>query len=177
MKSAAILFPVALLAPFQAFAATPATATGSAALAMFAGRWQLHGSFMAFGAKKPTHVTGVNDCKWSSDRHLFLVCNGVAHIEGVAAPQYQLSVYTYDAASGKYRFAGITTDADVASPDLGLQGKTWSYSGSFTDKAGKKHWFRTLNVFDSPDRYRYEIQNSGDGVHWTTTGSGVSERR
>src|SRR5579875_1380693 len=60
MKSAAILFPVALLAPFQAFAATPATATGSAALAMFAGRWQLHGSFMAFGAKKPTHVTGVN---------------------------------------------------------------------------------------------------------------------
>lgn len=104
MKLSASLLLLLALVSGSAAAAAPNMGPDSA-LRMFVGSWQSHGSLTAPGAKKPTRVTGANDCRWSSDTHLFLVCNGVAHIEGIAAPQYQLSIYTYDAASGKYRFA------------------------------------------------------------------------
>ncbi|HJP98581.1 MAG TPA: hypothetical protein VJ862_08480 [Rhodanobacteraceae bacterium] len=176
MKTAMLLLVGTLiLATASAWAAAPKARPGGT-LAMFVGTWESHGSFTAADANKPTHVRGRNVCKWSDDTHLFLVCNGVAHVEGMAAPQYQISVYTYDAASGKYRFAGITPNEDVATPNFGLKGNTWSYSGKFTGKDGNTHWFRTLNIFDSPDRYRFVIQSSDDGEHWTTTGSGVSTR-
>lgn len=177
MKSLAPwLLTMLTLLPAWAIAAAPQP-TGAAALGMFVGSWQGRGTFTAPDAKKPTHVQGANDCRWSSAEHVFLICDGVAHIEGVAVPQYQLSIYTYDAASGKYRFAGVTTNQEVASPDFSLKGNTWVYSGSFTDKAGKKHWFRTLNIFDAPTHYRYESQTSDDGQHWTTTGSGTNTRK
>jgi len=148
--------------------------TASNQLGMFVGTWHGNGSFAQ--ANKTVHVNGSNTCSWSSAARVFLVCDGVAQIEGMTQPQHQLSVYTWDAASGKYGFANITPD-QIASPDLGLSGKTWTYTGHFTDKQNKTHGFRTLNIFDSPDHYRYEIQNSDDGVHWTTTGSGESRRQ
>ncbi len=150
------------------------TAAASNQLGMFVGTWKGSGSFTQ--ANKTVHVNGSNTCTWSSAAHVFLVCDGVAQIEGVAQPQHQLSVYTWDAASGKYGFANIMPN-QIASPDLDLSGKTWTYTGHFTDKQNKTHWFRTLNIFDSPDHYRYEIQNSDDGQHWATTGSGASTRR
>ncbi|SRR5579883_933805 len=157
----------------DAFAADGAAAAPNQ-LGMFAGTWKDSGNFMQDG--KTVHVTGSITCNWSSAAHVFLVCDGVAQIEGVAQPQHQLSVYTWDAANRKYAFANITP-GQIASPDLGFSGKTWTYTGHFTDKQNKTHWFRTLNIFDSPDHYRYEIQNSGDGQHWTTTGSGESRRQ
>lgn len=177
MKSSALLLFLGLAAlPAWSLAAAPEADPGNA-LRMFVGTWQSHGSFSTPGAKKPKHMTGINDCRWSGGTYLFLVCNGEAHVEGMAAPQYQLSVYTFDPVSKRYRFAVITPNQDVASPDFGLQGNTWSYSGKFTGKDGKTHWFRTLNIFDSPDHYRFEIQSSDDGDRWTTTGSGVSTRK
>ena len=46
----------------------------------------------------------------------------------------------------------------------------------FDDAQGKTIYTRTLNIFDTPDRYRFIQQSSPDGTTWTTTGSGISTR-
>lgn len=145
-------------------------------IAMFAGTWTSSGSIGTSDSPKPTQVRGTNVCRWSSAAHAFLVCDGVATIGSSTVQNHQLSVYTYDSASKHYGFVSIA-GAHVGSPDLTLSGNTWTYSGKFTDAAGRTTYFRTLNVFDSPTRYRYIIESSNDGTHWTQTGSGVSTRK
>jgi hypothetical protein len=145
-------------------------------LDMFVGTWHGSGSMNAARGETPQHHQGSNACRWSSAAHLFLVCDGVFRVDGSPGEQHQISVYAYDPATGLYSFANLG-GGHVGTPGLSLDGNTWTYSGKFTDESGKIHWFRTLNIFDSPARYRYEIQNSDDGVHWTTTGSGESRRQ
>jgi hypothetical protein len=167
-----------LLLPL-AIAANAAAGQGTAPpnrLDMFVGTWHASGSMAAARGKPPQHLQGTNVCQWSGATHLFLVCDGVFRVEGTRGEEHQLSVYAYDPATGRYRFANLS-GGEVGTPELSLSGNTWTYSGSFTDQQGKTHWYRTLNIFDSPDRYRYEIQNSDDGQRWTTSGSGESRRQ
>lgn len=49
-------------------------------------------------------------------------------------------------------------------------------NGKFTDKSGKTTYYRTLNVFYTPKKYRYVIEQRVGGADWVQTGSGVSEQ-
>lgn len=154
--------PICALPLLAAMAANAVAAPGGFPpnrLDMFVGTWRSSGSMTVERGKPPERHYGSNACKWSSAAHLFLVCDGVFRSEGTPVEHHQLSVYAWDPASGRYSFANLG-EGRVGTPELSLSGKTWTYSGKFTDQGGKTHWFRTLNIFDSPDRYRYEIQNS-----------------
>lgn len=144
-------------------------------IAMFAGTWTSNGTISVSDSPKPAQVRGTNVCRWSSDARIYLVCDGVATFGSSKTQNHQLSVYTYDPATKQYSFVSIA-GGHVGTPELTLNGSTWTYSGKFTDVAGRTTYFRTLNIFDSPTRYRYIIESSNDGTHWTETGSGVSTR-
>ncbi|MBV9276878.1 MAG: DUF1579 family protein [Candidatus Eremiobacteraeota bacterium] len=165
------------LVAFIALTAAPSLGAdaGSPAenLAMFAGSWQSQATLQQ-PSGKPMQVSGTISCAWSSPAHIFLVCDGNATFEGDTTPHYQLSVYTYDAASKQYGFANVTPNT-LTSPDLTLSGTTWTYSGKMTN-AGKTIYFRTLNIFESPNFYRFRSESSPDGSHWTTNIEGVSRR-
>ncbi|MBV8689034.1 MAG: hypothetical protein JOZ59_02900 [Candidatus Eremiobacteraeota bacterium] len=162
-----------ILAAVPAFAADTSTVSPAEKLGMFAGSWSSEATLVP-GSSTPQKVTGMITCAWSSAAHVFLVCDGSAVLEGDPTSHHQLSVYTYDAASGQYGFANVTP-SQVTSPDLALNGNTWTYSDKFTS-AGKTTYFRTLNIFESPNLYRYRAESSPDDIHWTINLEGVSRR-
>ncbi len=163
---------VALLAFYMAPALAADTSSPAEKLSVFAGSWRSEGTVQING--KPVPLTGNITCAWSSPAHVFLVCDGVATLEGNPAPQHQLSVYTYDAASKQYGFANVTTNT-LTSPDLVLNGNTWTYSGKATN-AGKTTYFRTFNTFESADLYRFRAESSTDNATWSVVVQGVSRR-
>ncbi len=174
----ALLFTVMLL-----FASPAANARNAASgaqpsaqrLGMFLGSWTSSGTIILGPGQKPAHVRGTTRCAWSAADHAFLVCDGTATIGGRPGLARQVSVYTFDPATNRYGFVNVTPSR-VGSPNLALSGNTWTYSDKFND-GGRTTYFRTLNTFDSADRYRYLIQSSADGLHWSQTGSGVAVRR
>ena len=144
--------------------------TPSEKLDMFTGTWSGAGAMVGAGA--PTHVEGINRCAWT-DGKAFLVCQGTATISGKI--YHGVSIYNYDDAHGAYRFANINGEG-VNTPQLTLSGNTWTYSDFNVDSNGVKTYTRTLNIFDSPDSYRFINETSTDQVHWTQTGTGISKR-
>lgn len=164
---------LALLCAFFAVVTSAAVAADDGNLHAFFGTWQSTGSVTMQG--RSTSMNGSNVCRWSSGARAFLVCDGQARLGNRRTVDHQLSVYSYDAATKQYNFATITS-AYTSSPDLTRSGSTWTYSGKFREASGRITYFRTLNIFESRDRYRYLIESSADNVHWTKTGSGIATR-
>ncbi len=170
-----LLWVLALAGTFFGSTQSAYAQTAAERLGMFLGTWQSSGTLVLAAGAKPSPVRGTITCRWSDSAHVFLVCDGAAFVGSETTPRRQLSVYTYDASSSQYEFLSMTTST-AASPDLTLNGNTWTYSNKFTDKSGVTTYFRTLNIFDTPDGYRYIIEQSRDNQHWQQTGSGKSRR-
>ncbi|MDQ2664080.1 MAG: DUF1579 domain-containing protein [Candidatus Eremiobacteraeota bacterium] len=146
-------------------------ASAPSRLDSFVGNWSGSGK-MNVGTPTETSLAGINRCAWSEGK-AFLICQGSATIGGKLFRG--LSIFSYDEAHQKYHFLNIS-QASANRTELTVEGNTWTYSDTDTDKKGKTIYTRTLNIFDTPDRYRFINQRSGDRVHWKTTGSGVSTR-
>lgn len=163
-----------VLAFVLAFGGAASSSGGSPAdkLDMFVGTWSGVGSMSGTAGAPPTHVRGTNRCAWS-DGKAFLICQGDATIAGTR--HRGLSIFSYNPDARAYRFLNITA-AGANRTLLSFAGNTWTYDDEDTDAHGKKTYFRTLNIFDSPDSYRFVTEASPDKVHWTKNGSGTSTR-
>lgn len=171
MNQAFRLFPLALVVAFG-IAAAPSGTSPADKLIMFVGAWSGDGSMSGAAGGPPTRVRGTNRCAWSEGK-AFLICQGSATIAG--ALQRALSIYSYDAKAHAYRFLNITA-AGANRTLLSVVGNTWTYDDEDTGAHGKKTYYRTLNIFDSTDAYRFISESSPDKIHWTQNGSGTSTR-
>ena len=59
--------------------------------------------------------------------------------------------------------------------ELEIAGDLWTYHSKDVDN-GKTTYYRTTNVFTGKDKIHYEVSESADGEHWTTTKSGDEVR-
>ena len=160
-------FLCALLVPVAALAA------GRNELDRFVGTWDAPGSFVTTPYSKAGHADAVNSCAWSTD-HIFVICQQSISIDG--ALQHAISIYTFDDAAMTYHFYNLRPDG-ASSTKISVAGNTIIYSDSFTDK-GQTVTIRTLNVWETPDRYRWRTEYSLDGgTTWRLMASGLSQRR
>ena len=140
------------------------------ALDRFVGTWQSTGTFVNSAYSNPKTVTATTTCAWSNDR-VFLICQQSVLADG--KPIEAVAIYTYDDAAHKYHFYTVGTGR-ANGTDLSVKPDTIEYDDSFTD-GSKKVLSRTLNVWESPQRYTWRAEYSLDGgATWTLMGSGLS---
>lgn len=154
---------------------SPATASaaGLDELDRFVGTWDSPGTLLATPYTKAGHADAVNVCAWSAD-HLFVICQ--QNIRLNTGHEDAISIYTFDEATKTYHFFNVHTSG-ATSTKISVAGNTITYSDSFMDK-GKNVLTRTLNVWESPNRYRWRSEYSVDaGTTWLLMASGVSTRR
>jgi len=131
----------------------------------FVGTWR--GTSTAGASANAPPVVFTNSCAWSENQ-VFLICQG--RILG-KKPRYSLSIYNYDADAKRFNFLGIT-HGGASRTSLSVNGPIWEYEDEATDDLGKKTYYRTLNIFESRNFYRYVSQVSSDDVHWKETAAG-----
>ncbi|HTZ34012.1 MAG TPA: hypothetical protein VMH31_16245 [Methylomirabilota bacterium] len=140
------------------------------------GTWPLEGKMVKTDYSEETTVTGVSKCGWSPE-HIFMLCDQSLTVNG--KPDRDLSVYVYDAESGKFHFYGLSPKGDrPRSTDLVISadGKHWEYQSTAEIK-DKKVKFRTINEFRNPDYIEWWSEFSTDeGQHWTKMGGGSEKR-
>src|SRR5579862_6704096 len=142
-------------------------------LARFVGTWKGTGSSEDTPYSRKSAQDGTTVCQWSSMR-AFLVCDQEHSAPGGRARD--LSVYTYDESSHKYRFFNLGQDGHHTAIGIELRKDEVIYQ-SDPGEDDPKTVFRTVNKWESPDRYTYRAEFSTDnGKHWTTMASGVSVR-
>ncbi|MBV8117617.1 MAG: hypothetical protein JOY69_11280 [Candidatus Eremiobacteraeota bacterium] len=163
---------VFLAAVLLSSAAASAQNDGLGQLDRLVGTWQGSGAFVDSAYSKAGSAQAMTTCAWSTDR-LFLICQQSVSLSGKSDDD--VAIYTYDSAAAKYHFYNVGV-ARFGNTDIRVRGNTIEYDGSFTD--GAKHVLtRTLNVWESPQRYSWRAEYSVDGgAHWTLMGSGASTR-
>lgn len=143
---------------------------GLAQLDRFVGTWQSSGTFVDSAYSKAGSATATTSCTWSSDR-LFLICQQNVTMNG--KPADDIAIYTYDDTTGKYHFYNVSP-GNANSTKLAVDDSSVTYTDSFTDGA-KNVLTRTLNVWQSPQRYTWRSEYSLDaGKTWVLMGSGAS---
>jgi hypothetical protein len=166
--------PVLVLA---AVAALTWPVRGSAApideLDRFTGTWQSRGTFVDGPYSKASSSTAKTTCAWSAG-HTFMICQQSVTTNGKTSDD--LGIYSYDETASAYRFSNVQTGGTTSST-ITVAGNTITYPFSFTDD-GKKVTVRTVNIWDSPNLYRWRAEYSTDGgVTWKLMGSGSSQRQ
>ena len=143
------------------------------ALSRFVGTWKGTGTSEETPYSHKSSQDGTTVCQWSS-MQAFLVCDQEHTAPGGRARD--LSVYTYDASSHKYHFFNLGQDGHHTTIGLLVRKDEVIYQ-SEPEEGGMKTVFRTVNKWESPDRYTYRAEfSTDDGKHWTTMASGVSVR-
>jgi len=99
----------------------------------------------------------------------------------ISAPegqQHALSLFTFDAAAGKFVFYALGQPGDAMRPvPLAIDRHVWIYGGQTRDNSGK--FSRTVNDFTAltaTDSYSWRVESSTDGEHWTLGIGGKSTR-
>jgi len=148
-----------------AFHASPGQATRASAqaLADIVGVWQ---------SDTTNGISARSSCAWTP-QHGAVVCE-----QTITAPEgerHALSLFTYDAADGKFVFYTVGQPGDAIGPvPLAIDRHIWIYGGRTRDNSGK--FFRTVNDFTASDSYSWRSESSTDGEHWTPGIGGKSTR-
>jgi hypothetical protein len=161
LTGAAIMLPLA------------AAAAGLDQLDRFAGTWTSPGVLVDTPYSKAASVTATTTCAWSSE-HLFMICR--QSVSNGAKIDHDLAIYTFDAAANAFHFFNVRS-SQVSSVPIEVRGDTITYTDSFAD-GSKRVTIRTLNVWETPNLYRWRTEYSNDaGATWTLMGSGTSQRQ
>ena len=143
-----------------------------AQLDRLAGTWDAPGTFVDSAYSKAGTAHATTTCAWSDDR-VFLICQ--QRVTTQAGTDDDVALYTYDPAGKAYRFYHVSRTATSGST-IAVTPNEIVYSGSFTD-GGKQVTTRTLNVWQSPQRYSWRAEYSLDGGKtWVLMGSGSATR-
>lgn len=65
---------------------------------------------------------------------------------------------------------------DAGSGKLLIEGNSWTFPWSVTEKSGKTTWFRVVNVWTSHDTIEFRQEYSIDNEHWTRMATGHETR-
>ena len=134
--------------------------SGLQKLKVFLGTWRALGS-------DSSRISAINTCRWSPNGK-FLVADQQVTNNGVTTNN--LSIYNYNAETDDYTLTlvGLKGMGPFTVP-ITYHGDTLVYEGGSAN--------RTLNIFESMERYRYVIQSSADGgKSWKTVGEGWSAK-
>jgi hypothetical protein len=117
-------------------------------------------------------TSALSSCAWTPQR------GGVVCEQTITTPagvRHALSLYTFDAASGKFTFYGLGQAGDVMRPvPLSIADHIWIYGGQAREQSG--NWSRTVNDFTAKDSYSWRLESSVDGERWTAGLHGSSRR-
>jgi hypothetical protein len=153
--------------------AAPADAPNPlSALTRFVGTWHSRGTFYATPFSRAGSVHGVTTCKWSDNRQ-YLICQQAFIARG--QPDSDVAVYTWNPVTRSYMFYSIGRTRETGLT-ISVGPRSVTYLNTFT-RGSTKVTFRTLNLFDAPNAYRFETQYSLDGGRsWHTMLRGVTHR-
>jgi Protein of unknown function (DUF1579) len=136
------------------------------------GSWRSPGTFVDSAYSKAATADATTTCAWSDGR-FYLICQQTVVMGGKTT--HGIAIYTYDPDTKKYRFYNVDV-ARANGTDISVTPTSITYSGEFTDE-GKHVLTRTLNVWETPQRYTWRSEYSLDeGKTWVLMGSGVSTR-
>ena len=98
----------------------------------------------------------------------FFACNQVVSGKNIALVIF-LPLHPLENGGYAYHNQALRVEGDDAGTwgALEITRDRWVYSSDATDK-GKKTYSRVTNVFSGPDKIHFEVQQSDDGVNWTT---------
>ena len=177
MKKRGTVAMLAMVLATMGSAAGAADKAGNEALERWiGGTWPLEGKMLDPDYSKAATVTGMSRCGWSPD-HIFMICDQSLLVDG--KPDRELSVYVFDAESGKFHFYGLSPQGGrphMTEIDISPDGTHWVYHNTSEIK-GKPVQFRTINEFRNPDYIEWWSEYSTDeGQHWTKMGGGSEKR-
>jgi len=147
------LLPVLAAAVLRA-GNTPSDAAAGK-LGTFLGKWQTEAAF-AGGMKATSDL----ECRWSPQGN-YLVCE--QRVKLPDREQRQLTVYSYNAKEGVYRYSTFS-DPGVP-PSTGvvdINGNIWTYNSSFENN-GKTTKIRNTNQFTDSKTEVFKVVRSTDG--------------
>ncbi|HET9183834.1 MAG TPA: DUF1579 family protein [Candidatus Angelobacter sp.] len=160
-KTAVLMISACLIVALLAIGVGKAEDDPVQKLGAFLGKWQTDGTF-ANGSKVHSEL----ECRWSPQRR-YLICEQQVSMGNNVTDQ--LTVYGYDAKSGKYSYSSF--QGNSAAPSTGaleIKGNVWIYNSSFESK-GKRTDILTTNEFTDAKTEQFKVATSDDGgVTWNT---------
>lgn len=141
------------------------------------GRWVFHGKELKTKSGKPASFTWNEDCRWSPN-NLYLECSFSNVWAG--KPIESLVVDTYNTRDRSYwhyeLYATGEHGGDPFVSRMDVDGNTWIEYGQQA-VPGKKTGERIVYHWNPPNHVSVAIENSKDGVQWTTVdeGEGVKQ--
>ena len=162
-------------AAFAATAAVPNVPQKLQPLAIAAGTWLYQGADMATSDQKAGKWTWWEKCSWS-DNEAFMACSFVMKGPEPGKVVKSLAISTYNGGDGSYwHYEAFDSGGDGGHPFISrmtVAAATWTYDG----KAGNQT-YRVIYHYDSPVKVTLRIEESTDGVHWTTAARGVGRKQ
>jgi hypothetical protein len=139
-------------------------------LGIFLGKWKTEATFTGSDNK----ITSALECRWSP-QGAYLVCEQLVKMSD--GDHRQLTVYSYNAKDGIYRFTTISDPgAKPSTGTLQINGYVWVYSSSF-EANGKTMQIRTTNEFPTPSTETFKTESSDDGgATWKTILQGTARK-
>jgi hypothetical protein len=146
-------------------AADPNSISGSAALRVYEGSWQVTSKNAPSGSK-PSLL--VNEC---SAVGKFFACS-----QTVNGSQGNLIVFVPAGQPGRYYTQTILSEGRATGRDeLEVAGNHWTYT-SRRDQGGATTYFRTTNTFTDKNHIHFEQAQSTDNKQWTVQNAGDEVR-
>lgn len=153
------------IAPLS-FAAPATPAAGVDAIYAYSGTWKTTIDHVDTPYSKAGHETNTlhNDC-WKSGA--YLACRQI--VDGDPKILLVFTCRTDGRTCSSYQIP--PNGAEPGSGDLTLDGNTWIFPWSSTEK-GKTTYFRVVNTWSSPRTIEFRQEFSTDQVHWTPMATG-----
>jgi hypothetical protein len=142
-------------------------------LGIAVGTWLYNGADVATADQKAGKWTWLEECGWADNR-AFMACSFV--MNGPDKVVKSLAISTYNSGDRSYwHYEAFDSGGDGGRPFISrmtVSGATWTYDG----KAGSQT-YRVIYHYDSPVKVTLRIEESRDGVHWTTVARGEGRKR
>lgn len=136
---------------------------GTDALADIVGTWQ---------SDTTNGTSALSACAWTPQRAGVLCDQTITMPNG---EQHATDLYVFDRTTGKFVFYVLGKPGDAMNPvPLSIEHHVWTYGGQQRNANGA--YTRTVNDFTQSGLYRWRIESSADGVHWTDGLHGLSRR-
>jgi hypothetical protein len=139
------------------------------------GTWVYHGADMTTPDQKGGKWMWWEQCRWS-DNDAFIACSFVMNGPEAGKVVKSLAISTYNSGDRSYwHYEAFDSGGDGGHPFISrmtVSGATWTYDG----KAGNQT-YRVIYRYDSPVKVTLRIEQSTDGVHWTTAAQGVGHKQ
>jgi len=117
-------------------------------------------------------ASALSSCVWTP-QHSGVLCEQT--VTTPSAVLHALNLYTFDPATGRYTYYGVTQPGQPVRPvPITIDGHLWFYGGATPDQGGT--YRRTVNDFSARDSYTWRQESSSDGTHWTAGAHGGSRR-